>query len=337
MLTKLKDSFSLKSASIILFVSAAVYFFALTVLWSALHVPKPTPWFIWLPFALWAVFFLYILIISLKTQKYSYLGNLVLHGSFILIFTGVLLSYFFRFDGSAFVEEGEVFFGDESDYVVAPKGSEFQRLAPDVTFRLDSVKPEYWGAQFFFTKLDAFIKYPADSFKKSAVINLAGETYIDGARLRIKDFGFYPVASIDGRSGKFYRGPVRITVFPPTMAEDYFEITGYKIFIKVFSDPLIDKDGEVHNLSMNVTDPAFIVRVEWLGEEIYNGVLRVDEVLRTQNLKIKFTGLKYWVEVGVVRAPGEYIILLGFLVAIVGMIMRISVYFRKNREILPEI
>lgn len=337
MLKNILQSITAKDTSILLFIFAAVYFFIITVLWVAVHVSEPTPEFLWLPFALWALFFFYALIISLRTQKYSHLGNVILHGAFILIGTGIITSYFFRFDGTAFVEEEDTFFGEEPDYSISPKGSEFEKLAPDVSFRLDKVEPEYWGAQFFFTKLDAYIRYPADSLKKHAIIDLAGETYINGARLRIDDFGFYPVVDIVGRSGKFTKGPIRIMVFPPTMAEDYFEISGYKIFVKVFSDPLIDEDGEVHNLSMNVNDPAFIVRVEWLGDEIFNGVLKIDEVLRTKNLKIKFTGLKYWVKVGVVRDPGEYVVLAGFLLAIAGLIMRISIYFKKDGEFLPEI
>lgn len=328
---------SLKNISVILLIFAAVYFLAFTILHVSIHVPKPIPWFLWAPFALWAVFFFYALVVSLKTQKYSNLGNLIFHGAFIIIATGVLLSYFFRFSGSAIIEEGESFFGEESDYAVAPRGSEFERLAPDVSFRLDSVVPEYWGAQFFFTQLDATIKYPVESLDKTAVIDLAGETYIKDARLRVEDFGFYPVVDVLGRSGKYTKGPVRILVFPPTMAEDYFEISGYKFYVKVFSDPLIDDDGTVHNLSMNVNNPAFIVRVVWLNEEIYNGVLRVGELLRTKNLEVKFTGLKYWVKVGIVRDPGEYVVLVGFLVAIAGLMMRVAVYFRRGGEFLPKL
>ncbi len=337
MFNKITQQLFLKNTSVILLVFAGVYFFALTVVWSLLHVSKPTPWFLWAPFALWAVFLFYALVISLKTQKYYKLGNLIFHGAFIIIATGVLLSYFFRFSGSAIVEEGESFFGEEGEYLISPKGSEFERLAPNVSFRLDTVLPEYWGAQFFFTQLDAGITYPVESLDKTAVIDLAGETYIKDARLRVEDFGFYPIVDVVGRSGKYTKGPVRILVFPPTMAEDYFEIAGYKFYVKVYSDPLIDDDGTVHNLSMNVNNPAFLVRVVWLNEEIYNGVLRVGELLRTKNLKVKFTGLKYWVKVGIVRDPGEYVVLVGFMVAITGLIMRVAVYFRRGGEFLPKL
>lgn len=337
MLNKITQYIKSKNPSVLLFIFAAVYFVAFTVLHVSVHVPTPTPWFLWAPFAFWSVFFFYVLINSFKTQKYSHLGNLIFHGALIIIATGVLLSYFFRFSGTAIVEDGEYFFGEESEYLEAPRGSEFDRLAPDVSFRLDSVKPEYWGAQFFFTKLDARVTYPAETLEKTTVIDLAGETYIKDARLRIEDFGFYPTVDIVGRSGQYMKGPVRIIVFPPTMAEGFFEITGYRFYVKVFSDPLIDDDGDVHNLSMNVNDPAFLVRVVWLNEEIYNGVLREGELLRTKNLKVKFTGLKYWVKVGVVRDPGEYVVLIGFLIAIAGLLMRIAIYFRRGGEFLPKL
>jgi len=333
----LTDKLPTKRAVIALFVFASIYFFVITILWTLTHVPKSTPWFLWLPFALWGVVFIFMLVVSLRTQKYANIGNLIFHGAFILFATSALLSYFFRFEGVAQVEEGDAFFGEESEYTTSLKGSEFKRLAPNISFRLDKTDVQYWNGQLFFTKLDGYLTYPMDSLKSNAVIDLTGETYINGARVRIKDFAFFPIVDVKTRSGYFFHDTAKISVYPPGMAEDFMLAGDYQVFMKVLSDPEMGADGTYYNKSVNVTDPVFEVRVEWLNDVIFKGFFREGEELRTRDIYIKFEGLRYWLNVAIVRDPGEIPAAIGFIMLITGGLIRIKSHIGKDRQFLPEI
>lgn len=315
-----------KRLSIILLKVAVIYFSYLTILWIMNMVP-PAPFMFWGPFFVWMVIFLANLLISLLTRKYIYKGNIIFHAALFLIAAGAITSYFFRFSGEAILTEGNTFFGEEKEYQRYFSRTGFQKTAPALSFKLYKITPEYWKDELYFIKLEALVKYPAETLAHNSLVYLNDGPTINGARLRLTGFGFFPEVIIEEKGRLVVKRLAALMVFPPGN-RDVIKIKDYEIYVKILSDPK-EINGRYQNLSMNLTEPVFRVGVVWFNQEIYNGVLKKGEPLRFGDMSISFTGVKYWVTVGIVKDPGEVMVFAGFIIGILGLILRL---FLKKAE-----
>lgn len=316
-----------KRVSIIIFKTGAVYFLVLSILWFA-NLKPPAPWMFWGPFTVWAVFFLINITISVTTKKYAYKGNLLFHIAFIIVLIGAFLSALYDFRGTFTIVEGSTFWGDEREYTVKPSMGAFRKSVPRFSLRLDNIEPGFWKGQLYFVKLEAKLKYPAETLENTATAWLNGGPTINGVRLRLKNYGFFPEVTVEQDGRLILKGPAKMLVFPPG-TEDSITAGNYKVLIKVFSDPKIE-EGRIRNASMEITDPVFLVRVEWLGNEVLRTIVRKGESIRAGDLVITFTGLKKWVEMAAVKDLGEPVIFLGFIIGGVGLVMRLFPLLKKK-------
>lgn len=316
--------------TIALLLAAAVYFVGLTVLWF-MDVRRPTAsWMVWNPFVPWSVLFFTNLLISLFTRHYAYKGNLVLHIAFIIIAAGIVTSAFTRFSGEVTMLEGDSFYGEERGYDAYQSYLPFARVAPRVSFRMDRITAGFWGGELYFTQLEGEVSFPAETLERGGRIRLNGGLEIGGGRLRLIRYGLFPEVLIERAGEVLMKGPVRMSVFPPG-SEDVFEVAGYRVFVTVLTDPLWTP-GKIENLSMNVTDPAFIVRVEWLGKVLFKGPLRKGETIRVGDVSFSFTGVRDWVSVGIVRDPAEVVVFIGFIAALAGLVLRYGEQRQRARR-----
>lgn len=317
-----------KRLSVWLLVAGALYTLLLTLL-GAFVLKPPAFYMVWSPFVVWAALFLVNLTISLLTRKYVHAGNLIFHAAFLLVAVGIVTSAFFRFEGDVLVIEGDTFYGEEKEYdVYSPPGS-FERLAPGLSFRLDRAVPGYWNDDLYFIRLDGEISYPSSSFDKKAVLKLNGGVRVNGARLRIKSYGIFPEAVLRKGDRLLSRGPVMAMIFPPG-TEDVIDIGGYRVRLRVFTDPEF-REGAIVNRGMEIKEPVYIVKVEWLGREIFRGALKTGEPLKLGDTTVTFTGVRQWIRVGVVKDPGENIVYLGFVLGVIGLVSRVYRHIRQSR------
>lgn len=316
--------------SIGLLIITASYFSYLTILWF-LDMRPPAFFMTWLPVLTISLLFLANIITSLWTRHYAHAGNILFHASFVIIAVGILLSLLYRFEGQAVLTEGGVLWGEKIDYIDTNIKKDFDRFAPRVSFKLDKITPEYWGERLHFTRLDALVRYPAETLENKGILRLNGGLKINGARIRHTGFGFAPeVLLFDMKSGAISRQVAVINIFPPGR-EDYLEIkTGfgiYKMYVQIIADPVRGKD-RVYNRSMNLVDPIFKVRVTWLDQTVYEGMLKKGENIRLGDTNISFSGVKYWLAIEVVKDPGEMIVIAGLVAMALGLAMRL--FFQKN-------
>lgn len=340
-----------RELSIGLLIAGSLYFLLLTSLWFLNLIP-PATFMVWFTAALLAVPFLANVIISLFTRHYAYSGNILFHAAFVIVAIGIGISLVYRFEGEIILTEGGVFWGEKTDYTAINKKYEFARLAPKVSFRLDKIVPEYWGQRLHFTKLDGEISYPAETLINKGTIRLNGGLTINGARIRHTGFGFAPEIMLqDMQNGTIRRQTAVMQIFPPG-SEDYLELGSYKIYMQVFSDPVqpplpplakspsfpplkkgdeggfIDKGGTggvIQNRSMNLIDPIFLVNITWMGQPIYKGLLKKGQgvMLGNTNIKISFSGIKYWLQVEIIKDPGEIIVIIGLIAIAAGLLLRL--------------
>lgn len=323
-----------KRLSMSILKAGAVYFTILTILWFS-NLKPPAGYMFWGPFSVWAAIFLINLTISVSTKKYAYKGNLLFHIAFIVVLAGALLSALFRFSGDAIVQEGDTFWGDEKEYLRPPHFGSFERSYPSVSFKFDKITPGFWKEVLYFVQLEGTVRYPATTLSNTGFVRLNGGLNINGARLRLKNYGFFPEVQIEQEGRLVMKGAVRMMVFPPG-TEDTLELKNYKLHVKVFPDPKFEA-GAARNVSMNIREPVFVVRVEWLGNTIFKGMLKRDESVRIGELSISFVGLKPWVEVGIVKDIGEPVIFVGFMIGVAGLVLRLyPLIMRRAHKAEPE-
>jgi cytochrome c biogenesis protein ResB len=312
-----------------LLITGAVYFFYLTILW--LLDLRPAPFMLWSPISVLSVPFLANLITNLLTRRYAHTGNILFHAAFVIILIGLRISLLARFEGEFTLTEGESFFGDEKEYTSYTASDEFDESAPRISLRLDSVTPEFWEDKFHFTRLESNVRYPATTLRNIGIIRLNGGLKMDGARLRLTSFGYAPEVLLENlRVGTIHRSATKMAVFPPG-SEDHLQIGSYRVFIKVLSDP-VSEAGKLRNKSMNLVDPVFLVKVTWVYQSIFEGVLKKGEEVRFGSFKISFEGIKYWTGFGVVKDPGEPVVIAGLIALVLGLFLRLLPdLYRKGR------
>ena len=312
-----------RKLSIGLLIAGGTYFIYLTVLWF-LNIKPPAFYMVWFPVLALTIPFLANVIINLFTRRYTYTGNILFHAAFAVIAIGIGISLLYRFEGKIILTEGGVFWGEKTDYMAMNKKDAFARLAPKVSFRLDKILPEYWGQRLYFTKLDGEISYPAETLASKGTIKLNGGLTINGARVRHTGFGFAPEILLeDMQSGTIRRQTSVMMLFPPG-SEDYFELGSHKIYIQILSDPVTEQ-GKLQNRSMNLIDPIFLVNITWMGKPIYKGLFKKGQgiMLGNTNIKISFSGVKYWLQAEIVKDPGEMIVIIGLVIMAAGLALRL--------------
>jgi hypothetical protein len=306
--------------SIGLLITGVLYFLYLTVLW--LVNLRPANYMLWVPISVLSVPFFANVIVNLLTRRYTYTGNILFHAAFVIIFIGLRISLLTRFGGVFALTEGESFFGEEKEYSHYTARGEFDRLAPEISLRLDRVIPEFWEDKFHFTRLESEVRYPATTLRNRGIIRLNGGLKMDGARLRLVSFGYAPEVLLeDLKEGTFQKGASKMAVFPPG-SEDYLEIGSYRVKIKVLSDPA-EKEGKLINKSMNLVEPVFLVKVTWLYQTIYEGVLKKGGAARFGKFKLSFGDVRYWTRIGVVKDRGEPVVIAGLVAMVLGLFFRL--------------
>ncbi|MCK4738895.1 MAG: cytochrome c biogenesis protein ResB [Deltaproteobacteria bacterium] len=319
-----------RAFSLTLLKIAVGYLFFLTFL-RVINTTPPAFYMLWLPVVIWTGFFFLNLCASLLKDKYLFKGNLIFHLALIIIGLGVLISSFSRFSGEAVVVEGESFFGEESEYVTHSAGKKFSSLAPNVSFKVQKITPTFWDEKLYFTGLEAEVAYPAVTLAKEGKLWLNDGVKFGQARVKLNGYFVYPELTIEQRGETLIKGPLRLNLFPPGL-EDNFNLGSYGLSFTLITDPFYGEEGEVENISMNITKPVLKVRIEWFGNIVYDRIIKVDEVIRFGDKTLVFTGVKKAVSVKIVRDPGEVVVFIGFILLLIGLALRLLMPSVRERK-----
>jgi cytochrome c biogenesis protein ResB len=217
--------------------------------------------------------------------------------------------------------EGQSFFGEEQDYKYYSSYTPFEDTAPNISFKLDKIIPEYWQNKLYFTGLAGDISYPAETLENKTVIHINGGFKVNRARVRIKSFSILPTLILRKNKEIVARGPVGMLIFPPGV-KDTLTVEDYKIHATLLPATKII-DGKITFAGMRIDKSAMPVKIEKNDEEVYSGVLTKGKVVEFGDYSLSFTGVKRVLEIGIVRDPGEAVVFVGFIITIAGLIVRL--------------
>lgn len=259
------------------------------------------------------------------------LGGIVFHLSFFLLLVGIVLALTSNFKGQAVVTEGQTFGGQRDDYVGFEPAGEFDQRAPrHLAFRLDKVRPRFWGDRLLFTDLYARIRVAGRPGRRPATIRLNVPYKADYTSVNLVGYGYAPRYRLTDASGKPVSSAyVNLVVFPAG-AEDRFPLgdTGYVAVVRFYPD-FVWRDGKPTSRSQNVRHPMYLVRIGRGRQTVFDGRLRPGQTASFANFKLSFPSFSRWAELRIIRNVGLPVIFWSFIIGITGMTWRLLFYRRE--------
>jgi hypothetical protein len=116
---------------------------------------------------------------------------------------------------------------------------------------------------------------------------------------------------------------IKLNVFPPGQ-EDYFSPGEYphRVYVEVLPDFAVEA-GEAVTQSLNLINPAVSLQVRRGKIDLGRAVLRAGDSFGFEGLSLRFPEIRYWGQFAVVRDPGAPIVFLGYLIGILGLLLKL--------------
>lgn len=237
--------------------------------------------------------------------RFSSIGNILFHLSFLFIVAGVFVSSNYRFEKKVLLMEGQ-----ESED----------------GFKVIRIKPEFWKERLLFTDLLADI----ESKDGKNVVRLSSSANVRGAKITIQGISYAPkyvLRSLNG--GMADVGYVNLANFVPGSV-DHFSIPGfpYKIYVSLYPDHEI-REGKIGTGSMNLSNPGYVIKVVRGKTLVYSGVLSLKDEAFFDGFGLSFPEIKYNGTFRVVRDPGMRLIVVAFILMGVGLTWKLLFYKRE--------
>ena len=185
-----------------------------------------------------------------------------------------------------------------------------------------SIHPEFWRDQLLFTTLEADLVFAGG---RGATTRINRPLWVaPGTFLRLAGFGYTPRYELtDGDGAVADSAFVKLNVFPPGQRDSIsFDAYPHRVFVEVLPDFTVE-DGEAVTRTLNLVNPA--VRVEVFRGKLHLGeaLLRQGEGYGFEDLTLRFPEIRYWGEFSLVRDPGAPVLFAGYLLGLVGLLLKI--------------
>ncbi len=255
-------------------------------------------------------------------RRWAALGTFLFHGAFFLIAIGFLTTLASRQEARAWLAAGEEYAARPDQFLSVSPPKPLAAGVPRLSFRVEEIRPEFWRDRLLFTTLEAELAF-AGGRRRVTRINrplwLGWATF-----LRLSGFGYAPRYELRDRDGTVLDSAfVKLNVFPPGQSDDFSPPDyPHRILVRVYPDFAID-GGEPTTRSLNLVRPAVGVRVFRGRLDRGGAVLQAGDRMRFEGLSLAFPEIRYWGEFAIVRDPGAPVLFAGYLLALVGLMLKL--------------
>ena len=256
--------------------------------------------------------------------RFSLIGNLLFHASFVLLLLGAVANGLYSFRATAEIAEGRPFTGSKKEYKVISTSSAV--ALPEVDFDLENIAADFWNGRLFFTRLEAQLVHRGGR----DVAKLSSAARVGNADVTIAGFGYVPLAVVKDESGKVVSETnVWLNIFIPG-SEDHFQVPGYphKVYVSFYPDHAL-VDGKSVSQSMNPVNPTYFLRIVRGRLPVYSGVVKPGEWAGFDGLSISFPSFVKSGVFQIVRNPGNAMIWSAFILMGLGLAWRLFFYHRE--------
>jgi len=255
-------------------------------------------------------------------RRWSGLGTYLFHGAFLLLAAGFLLSLLMHHEAKVWVAVGEEFSGQPEQFLSQSPPRVLSAGLPPVSFRAKQITAEFWRDQLLFTQLGAELVMPGDH---EVTTRINDPIWWDWCSLvRLSGYGYAPRYEIVDRDGRVLDSAVvKLNVFPPGQ-RDFFKIAHYphRFYVAILPD-YAEVDGEPTTRSLNLAHPAVQLGVLRGKVDLGGATLLGDRGFAFEGLTLRFPEIRYWGEFSIVRDPGMPVLFAGYLIGLVGLLLRL--------------
>ena len=256
--------------------------------------------------------------------RFSPMGNVLFHASFLLLLFGALAGVLYGFEGRAIVTEGYPFKGSRAEYrsiAAAPTAA-----LPDVDFDLEKISASLWDGRMFFTRLEAQLVHRGGR----DIARVSSAVRVGKAQVTLSGYGYAPMFVLRDATGEVVRrGHVNLNIFGRG-SEDDFKVPGYphRVVVSFYPDHA-EADGKIISRSMNPVNPAYSLRIFRGRVPVYAGVVKPGEWADYDGMSISFPAFARFGEFRIVRHPGYPLIWTAFIMMGFGLIWKL-LFYRKE-------
>lgn len=257
--------------------------------------------------------------------RFSPLGSLLFHLSFLFFLIGVGMGILYRFDGSIRLAEGQEVSKSGVEYIDL-EISEHLSL-PKIYFKAEKVAAAFWGNKLLFTELKADISFGGGK----GTVRIGQPLKVDRWRkVTMAGIGITPHYILkDGAGRELKQGDVNLNIFAPGNI-DAFQIPGTPYVAEVsFYPDFEDKAGKASSRSMNTVNPVYDLAVRKSGKRAYRGLLKPGEEAYFDGLSLSFPSFKYNGVFTVVYDGGFIFVWIGFILLAASLLWRLLLYRRE--------
>jgi hypothetical protein len=268
-------------------------------------------------------------LVALK-NRFSPLGTMLFHLSFVMILIGGAATVYTRFRAEADVAVGETFSGGYSKILKRPRMGEI----PFTSFTVALVKPTYFDRN---VTVDLDVEIDSRHGRKSYGVN---RPFRDGSlSFVINEIDIAPLFVVQDAAGRELDGAVvKLKVLKG--APDEFHLAGYRFRALFHTDYLGSGAAKAENQQglpqalkqhdagrsqdREIVNPAFTLEV-YRGETLVaSGLVRPGESLSFDGRRVVFSAYDYWVHFYAGSERGLLLVYGGFLLMTLALVLRLG-------------
>jgi hypothetical protein len=263
-------------------------------------------------------------------NRLSPIGFLLFHFSFFLCLIGGLMLTYTRFSGNLPLTEGQSFQGDIQQFRVINQDPKVLKRFSPLEIHVEKVQPIYEEEVPTELVVSLQIKYGDDLERQVLRIN---EPLHRGAMsIIVESIGVSPLFVVRGPSGnQLDAAYVSLNILGGQ--EDTFQFDSdkrYSFIVKFFPD-YVKENGYESTRSIEMKNPAIRLAVGKDNKVVYRGTIRPGESADIGTYTVSVDDIRYWVEFLIVREYGKIPLIAGFIIAGIGLIMRLVFYQKRLR------
>jgi cytochrome c biogenesis protein ResB len=263
-------------------------------------------------------------------NRTSPIGFLLFHLSFFLCLAGALMIAYTRFSGNLPLTEGQSFEGDIEQFRVINREPRIWKRLGALKLYVEKVQPFY--EREVPTELVVSLQATYRDRTTRRVLLVNEPLHAGPMSILVQNIGISPLFIIRGPTGKQIDAAyVSLNVLGG--AEDTFTFETdrrFNFIVKFFPD-YVKENGHESTRSVEMKNPAMRLVVGKDNKVIYQGTIREGETAQIGNFTISFEDIRYWVEFLIVREYGKIPLIAGFIIASIGLIMRLVFYQKRLR------
>lgn len=260
-------------------------------------------------------------------NRYSPVGFLFFHASFLLCLIGGLLVMYTRFSGNLMLTEGQRFDGDMRQFWKITREPKVLKEIPSFGIMLDKVTPHYEKAVA--TGLEVNMRFRAGGHEEKATVGVNQPVKRGSIAILSQRIGVSPLFVLRNEEGKTLDGGY-ISLNVLHGEEDSFEFPDapYRFFVRFYPDYAVE-DGAEFTRSMNMRNPVARIKVAGPAGKVKEQAVPMGGALQIDGFSVAFEDVRYWVDFLVIREYGTIPLSIGFLMGAIGLVMRLVLYQKK--------